>query len=343
MDRYVRYAALVGFPELARSVGLDPEALMAGVGLDIADIDVQDKWIPAVPVARLLETSAKRSGCEDFGVRLSRLRGISGLGPLSIVLREEPDLRSVLDLLSRYERAYNGILDLRLIEGDSLARVEVWLEFGEPAPVRQGLDLTTAHLTRIIRALVRADWTPLSAHFSHPAPADRTAFHEVFGPGLRFDQAWTGVVMPVRDLDLPTVGADAALRPYTRRFLQTVAVPPARTATEEVRSLMELLLPTGRCSMAHISRTLGVQPRTLHRHLAEEGQTFSGILHATRASLVERYLANDRYSLTDISTMLGFAAPSAFSTWFHHRFGTTPTEWRSRARMGAPPEVGRGD
>jgi hypothetical protein len=58
MERLVRHAALTGYPEVARSVGLDPARLMAAEGLDVAALADQDRWTPAVPVARLLERSA---------------------------------------------------------------------------------------------------------------------------------------------------------------------------------------------------------------------------------------------------------------------------------------------
>ena len=51
--------------------------------------------------------------------------------------------------------------------------------------------------------------------------------------------------------------------------------------------------------------------------------------------LAERYLAAERYSLTDVSEMLGFTAPSAFSRWFRQRFGVSPTQWRADAQRTA--------
>src|SRR3712207_3759297 len=199
MDRFVRYAALTGYPELARSVGLDPARLMADEGLDIAGLAEQDTWIPAVPVARLLERSAAESGVDDFGVRLSGRRRLSALGPLSVVLREEPDLRSALDLLIRYEQAYSGVLDLRLLEADGLATVQVWLEFGAAVPLRQSTDLTVANLLGVLRSLVRAAWQPLSVVFAHRPPADLGLFRQVFRLGLGLDQPFTGPVLPGRD------------------------------------------------------------------------------------------------------------------------------------------------
>ena len=103
--------------------------------------------------------------------------------------------------------------------------------------------------------------------------------------------------------------------------------------TGQVTQLVEMLLPLGRCSTQQVARSLGVTQRTLHRQLAAEGQSFSAIVHTTREALAERYLAADRYSLTDVSELLGFTAPSAFSRWFRQRFGVSPTQWRASARQ----------
>ena len=113
-----------------------------------------------------------------------------------------------------------------------------------------------------------------------------------------------------------------------QQFLTSVVTPRAATTTDRVRELVEFLLPLGRCSMPQVARNMGVDPRTLHRHLAERGDTFTSILHATRAGLAERYLSNERYSLTEVSQLLGFSSPSAFTRWFREQFKRSPTEWR---------------
>jgi AraC-like DNA-binding protein len=99
----------------------------------------------------------------------------------------------------------------------------------------------------------------------------------------------------------------------------------------QVRQLVETLLPVGRSSMRHVARSLGLTTRTLRRRLEAEEASYSSIVDDARTSLAERYLANERLSLTDISYQLGFAAPSAFSRWFRDRFGVSPSEWRREA------------
>jgi AraC-like DNA-binding protein len=328
---------LTGFAELARSLRLDPAALMAEVGLDIADLDVPDRWIPAAPAARLLDLSAQQADCPDFALRLGDLRHLGTLGPLSVVLREEPDLRSAVDLLIRYQRTYNESLHLHLSETDGQATIEAWLEFAEPAPVEQALDLVMAALLGIIRTLVGSDWHPMSAAFSRRPPPDAGPWRRLFGPGVVFDRELTGLVFPVRDLEVPVVLSDPSLRPYTHEFLRKIVAPPGPAAAGDVGEVveaLEFLLPLRRHSIRQVSRLVGLGPRELQRYLSDRGETYSSVVHATRAHLAERYLPNERYSLTEVSQLLGFEAPSAFSRWFRQQFGTNPTQWRRAAHAG---------
>jgi AraC-like DNA-binding protein len=327
-------------------MGLDPAALMAGHGLDVADLDLPDRWIPAAPVARLLHASAGAAGRPDFGLQLADLRRLGTIGPLGVVLREEPDLRSVLTLLVRYERLYNEVLRLHVEETGALAVVEAWLEFGEPVPQEQALDLVMGALVGIIRALVSPDWTPRSASFTRPAPEDPMPWQRVFGDRVTFDRPSTRLVLRATDLQAPVVTSDPSLRPYTQEFLLSVLAPPAfeqATAHEQVAEALELLLPLGGHSIRQVSRYLGMRPRALQQHLADQGESYSGVVHATRARLAERYLTNERFTLTELSQLLGFGAPSAFSRWFRQQFGASPTEWRRtvRARPRARAETDR--
>jgi AraC-like DNA-binding protein len=328
----VRSATLDGYVELARSLGIDPAPLAERVGLDIADLATPEKWIPAAVVARLLELSADRSGHDDFGVLLAGARRLSTLGPLSVVLGQEPDLRSVLRLLISYQRSYNEALHLRLDEANSLATIRLWLEFAEPAPTRQSLELATAALLGLIRELLDPAWAPLSVCFAHPEPAALDSHRSTFGARLRFDHPFTGLVFFAEQLDAPNAMSDPLLRPYAPQFLQALPAPRGATVSGQVRQLVEMLLPLGRCSTVHLARSLGVTQRTLHRHLAEEQESFSSIVNATRVALAERHLANDRNTVTEVSELLGFTAPSAFSRWFRSRFGSTPSQWRDSAR-----------
>ncbi|MGY1746942.1 AraC family transcriptional regulator [Blastococcus sp. SYSU D00695] len=335
-----RSNSLTGYGELVRSWGLDPAALLRQVGLEPADLDVPDVWVPAAPMSRLLELTADLAGRPDLALRLAEHRTLGTLGPLSVVLREEPDLRSTLRLLAQYNGAYNESLHLELREDGESPAVRLWFEFGEPAPRDQALDLAMASLLGIVRALVDPRWAPRSAVFSRPPPADPAPWHRLFGPDVVFAAPETCLVLRARDLDRPVTASDSSLRPYARQFLRHVVapLPPAPALTDVVQAL-QFLLPLGRQSLSRTSRLVGLSDAALQRHLAEHGETFSTVLDATRAGLAERHLADEQLPLTEVSRRLGFSAPSGFSRWFRQRFGTSPSRWRRAARDGAVGSV----
>ena len=61
--------------------------------------------------------------------------------------------------------------------------------------------------------------------------------------------------------------------------------------------------------------------RALHRKLATEQQTFSAIVETVRTEIVTRTLPSRERRLGSIADMTGFASLSAFSRWFHGRYG----------------------
>jgi AraC-like DNA-binding protein len=326
-----RYAALSGYRALSDSLGLDWPPLMRSVGLDPAGLAAQDRWIPAAAVARLLEISAVASGREDFALSLVEFRRLANLGPLTLVIREEPDVRSVLQMLIRYEHAYNQAMKIRLSEADGLATIRMDLELGEPADTRQATELQVGAVHHIHRQLHGARWQPLAVCFPHSAPGDTSTHLRIFGPVVQFQREFAGIVLRGSDLAAPSIMADPLLRPYAHQYLDTLGPPSDGTTAARVRELIEVLLPTGRCSIAAVASSLGVDSRTVQRRLVDSGETFSSLLNAVRAELAPRLVPNPRRPLTQIAQELGFSQPSAFSRWFRGQFGCSPTEWRSRS------------
>ena len=330
MKPQVRAAALTGYVDVSRALGVDPQALLKRVGLDIGYLAPQDRWIPAAAVAEVLELSAAMSGREDFALRMVERRRFANIGPISLVVREEPDVRSAIALLIRYQHMINEILRLRLVEGNGLATIRVDLDFGEPVEARQATELTVGVTCQVLRGLFPERWRPVAVYFAHRAPAEAATHCRLFGPVVEFGREFSGVVCYAADLDTPNVMADPLLRGYAMRFLEAVAVEADRTTPDRVGDLIEALLPTGRCSAEEVARSLGVDRRTVQRRLAGSGLTFSALVRAKRVRLAEQFVANPGLSMTEISDRLGFTETSSFSRWFRGEFGCSPREWRRR-------------
>lgn len=331
MEPFIRSAALTGYVDLCRSLGVSAASLMARVGLEPDILADQDRWIPASAVARLLEFSAEESGRPAFALEMSGLRRLSTLGPISLVIREEPNLRSAIEVLLRHQSLYNEALDCALSEEGGLATIVVNLRLPEMVKTRQAVELTVGVYHRILRDSLGTGWRPLTVCFAHSAPHDPEDHRSMFGPIVEFDRPFNGIVLYADDLNTLNPDADPQLLAYAHHYLDMVTAQPAHTTPEErVRALIEALLPTGRCSIEHVARSLHVDRRTLHRQLAASGNTFSSLLDTTRVRLATRLVSHRARSLTEVASLLGFASPSAFSRWFRDHFGCSAREWRAR-------------
>lgn len=323
-----RYATLGDFVEVARGYGLDPGDLLRSSGLDPAGIGVPDRWVPAERIVDLLDRSAQLSGRDDFGLALAERRRFSGLGPLSMVIREEPDVRSALRVLIRYQDMYNEALRSGIVESGGVSAVQLTLDAGPPDRRRQSTELAVGVLYHLLQGFISPGWRPLGVTFTHDAPADVRPHHRLFGSAVTFGAAHSGVSLYTSELDLPNVMADPDLRRYAHQLVPDVDVDANPTAVQRVSELIELLLPTGRCSVDQVARSLGVDRRTVHRRLAAEGSSYSTVLGAVRADLAAHLVTGRRYSMTEIADLLGFSSPGNFSRWFRGVHGKTPSAFR---------------
>ena len=168
--------------------------------------------------------------------------------------------------------------------------------------------------------------------FAHAAPPNKELWRRFFGTEVLFNQDFNGIVCRSRDLDAGVPAADAKMERYVQEYLDTIAARRNTTMTSSVRECIYTMLPSGLCSADKVAARLGVDRRTVHRHLAREGRTFSSVMDSVRAELVTRYIENRERPLASVSDLLGFSAVSAFSRWFKSQFGCSVTDWRAQRR-----------
>jgi AraC-like DNA-binding protein len=339
MPYRARSQILTGYAALARSLGLVPERLVRSVGLDLAALDDLDARISAQAFADLLERSNEAARIDDFGLRLAESRAVGILGPIGIVVHQEPDLRSALSSLARYLPFHNESLVLRLDESGNLAilRMDVLTSSG-PGGGRQVTELSLGAFFRILSRLAGPDWKPLRVCFEHAAPRSIGTYRRFFGCRVDFENEFNAIVFRATDLDTPLAMSDAMLAKYAHRYLDSIMVHGTAPVSQKVRELVRLLLSSGNCSAEKVARGLGVDRRTVHRHLAAVGETFSSVLNEARIEIAAQLLASHR-PLAEIAERLGFSGAPAFSRWFRQSFGCSPSSWRDKNVRPAPQRL----
>ncbi|MDS0858232.1 AraC family transcriptional regulator [Burkholderia pseudomultivorans] len=330
MSSLVRAASLTNYGEVARAAGLDPVRMLFDAGLNPSVLREPDLMIPVDRVGQLLHASATLSGNESFGLCMAESRLLSNLGAVGLLIRDQPTLRASLDLLMRYQALLNGALSLAIEEcGERVVIREAIVAGKTHQPTRQRVELALGVMVRLIRQILEADWQPQRVCFEHPAPRDISTHLRFFGCSVEFDYDFNCIICAKADLDANNPSADPAMARYARQLLDTYVMSQQATMLEDVRRTILLLLPGGRCSIEQVAEHLGVVCRTVQRRLAEQGQCFSSIVNDVRKELAVRHVIESDRPFTEVATLLGFSAPSAFSRWYQAQFGCSARKSRA--------------
>lgn len=330
MSSLVRAASLTNYSEVARAAGLDPVRMLLDAGLSPGVLREPDLMIPVERVGQLLQTSATLSGNESFGLCMAGSRLLSNLGAVGLLVRDQATLRDSLDVLMRYQALLNGALSLTVEEcGERVIIREAVIAGGAHQPTRQRVELALGVMVQLIRQLLKPDWQPRRVCFEHPAPRDASTHQRFFGGCVEFDYDFNCIICAKDDLDARNPSADPAMVRYAQQLLDASVMSQQVTLLDDVRRTILLLLPSGRCGIEQVAGHLGVVCRTVQRRLAEQGQSFSSIVNDIRKGLCTRHVIESDRPLTEVATLLGFSAPSAFSRWYHAQFGCSAKESRA--------------
>jgi AraC-like DNA-binding protein len=331
MPHLIRGACMTDYVEVASSVGLDPYRMIDAVGLPSACLHNPDLKISLEAFVRLLEASAKAANIDNFGLWLSERRLISNLGPVGLIAREQPTVRKAIEALAHYIGLHSDGIILRVEQRDNLVAISPVMFIHRSVSMRQATELSVGVVFRILRISLGGAWKPQCVSFSHTPPRSLDIHLRIFGSRVKFAQGSNAIVCRVRDLEKPIPGSDPVMARYIRQYLELIGGRTTSTTSDKVREFVWMLLPAGRCSIEHIAEHMGVDRRTIHRHLRHEGTTFSSIVEDVRTEMARRYLGDPSRQLYLIAKMLGFSELSAFSRWFRSRYGCSPSQWRAEA------------
>jgi AraC-like DNA-binding protein len=322
---------LINYRQVAEATGLDVEKMLAAVGLPADVLSTPDTRIPANCAVDLLEISAKYSRVQSFGLQMSEGRALSAWGPLSILMRCQRTVGDVFFGLIDHIRTLNEALTIDVVEDVAGAVIKVDVVASIGLPKRQAVELTMGAIVGVIREFLGKDWKPRNVSFVHSRPSDLCCHRRILGDAIKFDAESNGIFCTKEDFNKESPAADVGMARYAEQLLISSGELGKPSILNEVRRVAASLLPRGRCDIDAVAEQLGVVRRTLQRHLAEYGLSFSSIVNDVRSSLAKTYISESKRSITEVSALLGFSALSGFSRWYKKNFGCSP---KRAQRMG---------
>jgi AraC-like DNA-binding protein len=330
MEILVRSVTLNGFVSVARSVGLDPHALIQETGLDPTALVDSDLRIRVSAACQLFQLAAERGHCPSFGLQLAIHRQGLDFGLLGVLMAHKRSLREMWMTAIHYRYLANDALSIGLeVDGD-VATLRYELMVDASAPVVQSVELAAGVIVRSCQAVLGPHWRPRSVSFMHAPPADLGWHRQLFGCPVRFHSDLNAIVLSTADLDAPNPGADIELVRYAESLARPLNASATDRAAAEVRQAIFLLLPMeSGATIERVATHLHMSVRSVQRRLETSGTDFSALLDDVRRDLALRYMRNPDYTVGRVSSLLGYTHQASFTRWFTAHFGAPPKAWRA--------------
>jgi AraC-like DNA-binding protein len=319
------YAQTAGYTwDMLRCYGVDPEPLFAAAGITRDDIRNPAGRIPRDRLMQVKEQALELVRDEAFGVRYTEVFHPSHLGPLGYAWLSSSTLRSALSKLQRYSRLISQTFVAAISEAQDESIIGFyWVEDDAgPPPEHFG---TVAVMVRMCRLIAGPDFKPIRVEFRPGQPNDLEPFEAHFRCPMLFGQRLDSLVIPRALMDQPLPYAHPELSQlHENMIVRYLADQDRGDIVSQVRAAISDLLVEGNVTADKVSGQLNMTGRTLRRRLHDKGVSFRELLGDQRREAGLQYIRNRGLSLTEISYLLGFSSPAAFSRAFKVWTGMSP-------------------
>lgn len=329
----IRASGLLGYRELVRELGADPDLLLRRAGVEPRDAGDHETFISYRSLVIAVELGAQATGVRDFGRRLATRQGIEILGPVGVAARTASTMGEALQVFTTYLSAYSPSIEVATEPLPDPDRT--FFEFrivatGIPT-YHQTIELSLGISLDVLRFLRGDAYSPLLVHFAHAPLTDEQSYRDYFSCTPLFNERRSGFTMRTADLAKPLTG-DSQANQVILSYLDGLVLTDEGGTVAPTRRLVRQLLPTGAVTLTLIARQLALHPKTFQRRLAEEGTTFGSVVEETRRELVEHYLRDTDLGLTQVARELGYAEQSVLTRSVRRWFGTGPSRLREQLR-----------
>ena len=326
------YAPLVGMLwRTLESYGIDPRRVVDEHVYQPGEPYWHTRRIPWKAYEQMELKAAELVSDPVAGLRAGEMIHPSHLGALGHAWLASSNLLTAIQRAQRFSRMFHELIRIFITEENDVVKVAYHLRQPSALPDLVA-DAQLASLVSLCRLNFGKSLVPAYVRMCRSPPGDSEPWTTYFGVEVAFNQSENCVALRKSDALKPLTGYDPVLAALhddvVRRHI--ASLDRSNILNTAIAAIMRQL-PSGEVSEKSIASELNLTTRTLNRKLRDQGVGFRTLLTSVRKEMVERYISDPVYCITEISFLLGYNDTSAFSRAFRRWYGQSPTEFREGA------------
>ena len=326
-----RVGPLVNLPPIARSLGVNTDAIFAELGIDPVDYTDPDYRASYLNFDRFLERCVEESGCEHLGLLVGQKALPSHLGLTGFLCRAAPTVEDALKTLVKNIDLHEEGGTLTLISEPGFVTLRYTVLVPGLRSLNQINDISVAFMHRLMQFLCGEDWKAAAVRLERTEPADVKPYRQFFGAPVYFNSTESSVMISCKCLSAEPPASDSLLYKYLLNEAKVLHTLQHHELVDELPAALRRGLLGEKFSAHDIAEMFGIHERTLHRRLRDAGTSFREELDKARMDVSHQLLENTSLPISNIATVLGYADSSGFIRAFRRWCGTCPSSWRNSA------------
>jgi len=327
------YARLI-CAELRRR-GFTDSQILQGTRLNWDTLHHDNRFLSFDQMHRLVLHALTLSECPWLGIEVGRHTDVSAHGAAGYASIVTSNVRSAVSIINRYSSLRQNIAAFRVEP-----QQPTMLVLDERLILPELREYLLGHFTTgVLRLLETATGLPLhqelTLHWPMPETDWSEAYRQVAG-NVVFNSTQLRLELPKGYLDSPCLAADPEAERLALRDCENQLQRLVRGGSLSERIKQRLLncdnqYPT----LEQMAAQEHMAPRTLIRHLNDEGVRYQTLLDDVRCDLACWFLSQTDLSIESVAERLGYLDPTNFSRTFRRWLGVTPRGFRQQARRAS--------
>lgn len=318
--------------QLLAERGIDPEALLQALGLDLAKLDAADARVTLPEYACIAQAAMDAAQDEGLGCALALRTPPTAHGPLGYAMMTADTMGDALALGMRYMPLLQGkaLLYFQMDEDELCLRPEFNVPVPAPLPLKRffieafmvGIARSAAWLLGVdkLEGELWLDYPTPSYHDNYAAMLPRV-LHGMPQTQLRLSTSLLHRKLPLAD----KASHERALAQCDREMAWLAKGEVNLCA--RVRDLLGTM-PGRYPTVEEVAGRLHLSTRTLKRKLEQQGTTYRTLLEEARHMDAIKLLRRPQLTLAEVAQELGYTDPANFTRAFKRWTGATPSDFR---------------
>jgi len=323
------------FQKLLSSIykkGIGANALLKKANVKKNILSNRDTKVPLECFYSIMDAAIEMTGDDYFGLHIGEIADPGDLSVLGYIIASCRNLKESFEKFNKYSGIMGATQKISFkVEGDEAKLIWDSIKYFPGKCIRHSVDFNLCNMYKMIQSIADEPVEAKEAWFNSASPADTREYNRVFNCSLKFNQPAPALVFSKKAMDVPVKHSNpmliSLLEPYANGLLKELNEKDYFSKKISLR-LFESIHGSNP-TIRDVAKDLGMCVRVLQSKLKEEGVTFSELATNVRLEIAKSYLSENRYTIDDITYLIGFSEPSVFRRAFKRWTGMTPSQYRS--------------